>query len=135
MRALDNHEEVIIVLLDLTAAFDTTDHGILIERLKHRYGVRSNALAWFSSYVDSRRQCVKVMNSVSEPAELKHGVPQGTVAGLVLFTLYVAPIEDIIRNHELDLMLFADDTQIYMTCKNARISKKQIEECIDEIRT
>ena len=74
------------------------------------------------------------MSASSEPTLLIYGVPQGTVFGLVLFVLYVAPIKDIIRKHRLDFMLFADDTQIYFICKNTNESKIKIEKCVDEIR-
>lgn len=134
MRAIDNHQQVILVLLDLTAAFDTIDHSILIQRLKTRYGVKDDALKWFQSYVDGRTQFVKVMNASSEPVKLEYGVPQGTVFAPVLFVLYAAPIEDIIQKHELEFMLFADDTQIYFICRNANESKSKIENCVDEIR-
>ena len=71
---------------------------------------------------------------LSEPSDLDCGVPQGSGLGPILFTLYAAPLEDIIIKHELDLMLFADDTQLYLTCERAVDSSFMVEHCIDDIR-
>ena len=60
LRAVDDNKSVILLLLDLSAAFDTVDHSILLSRLSHRFGVRGNALAWFESYLTSRKQFVQV---------------------------------------------------------------------------
>ena len=72
---------------------------------------------------------------LSDPTDLDCGVPQGSILGPILFTLYASPLEDIILRHALDLMLFADDTQLYLTCKRAVNSSFLVEECLDEIRS
>ena len=79
MEALDQGSMVILVMLDLSAAFDTIDHGILLDRLKHSFGVTSHALEWFRSYFNNRTQSVVVGDSKSEPIVLQHSVPQGSV--------------------------------------------------------
>ena len=58
LRAVDDNKSVILLLLDLSAAFDTVDHLILLSRLSHRFGIKGNALAWFDSYLKSRKQFV-----------------------------------------------------------------------------
>ena len=112
--ALDNGNEVLLVLLDYTAAFDTVNHSILLHRLEHRFGISGTVLCWLKSYLNDRSQYVKVDGFDSSSISLNYGVPQGSVLGPLLFTLYVSPIEDIIKHHSLDAMFYADDTQIYI---------------------
>ena len=78
MRAVDENKSVILLLLDLSAAFDTVDHSIL---LSHRFGIKGTALTWFKSYLTSRKQFVQVQGSKSTQRSLKCGVPQGSVFG------------------------------------------------------
>ena len=85
--ALDLHEEVILVLLDLSAAFDTIDHSILFSRLEHRFGIRGIALDWIKSYFSDRSQRVIIGDQYSKPSTLIDGVPQGSCFGPILFTL------------------------------------------------
>ena len=132
--ALDDHKEVLLLLLDLTAAFDTIDHSILLHRLEFKYGITGAALLWFKSYLTDRVQTVSINGVLSEPCDLDCGVPQGSGLGPILFTLYASPIEDIILQHELDPMLFADDTQVYLTCDEVVNSVSRVELCVDDIR-
>lgn len=137
LQALDTHREVIIVLLDFTAAFDTIDHGILLERLHDNFGVSANALKWFHSYLEGRNHVVRVNNASStSPVEDTCGVPQGSVIGPLLFTLYTAPIHDIISAHGLQSMIYADDTQIYLTFEPSERASAvhQVNKCITDIR-
>ena len=103
---LDNKKEVILSLLDLSAAFDTIDHDILLKRLELRFGVKGLALEWFRSYLTGRTQRVVVNGEASEPRELLYGVPQGSVLGPILFTLYCAPLEDILIKHTLSAIAY-----------------------------
>ena len=92
LRAIDENACAILVLLDLSAAFDTVDHQILLTRLKCRYGVKGNALAWMRSYLSNRFQYVRVANDCSFKHKLACGVPQGSVLGPILYSMYTAPI-------------------------------------------
>ena len=112
--AMDNHQVTILVLLDLSAAFDTVDHAVLLKRLSERVGIRNKALKWFESYLCGRTQKVRVKDALSEPRKLSCGVPQGSVLGPLLFTVYTLPLGDLVRRHGLDFHLFADDSQLYM---------------------
>ncbi|CAB4036095.1 Hypothetical predicted protein, partial [Paramuricea clavata] len=77
LLALDNRSSVILLLLDLSAAFDTIDHQILLSRLEKRFGFNGKVLEWSSSYLSDRREFVKVEGQTSNSYDLKYGVPQG----------------------------------------------------------
>src|SRR5688572_8244224 len=104
-------------LLDLSAAFDTVDHDILLQRLHLSFGMSSTALEWMTSYLTGRQQCVRHAGSSSTATTLTCGVPQGSVLGPILFLLYTADILSIISKHSLHGHLYADDSQVYGFCR------------------
>ena len=115
LTALDQRKEVILVLLDFTSAFDTIEHMTLHGRLKQLYGLGGTVLEWLTSYLYNRSHVVKVRDSLSKSVTNNCGVPQGSVIGPMLYTMYSAPISKVIEAHRLSSMLYADDTQIYLT--------------------
>ena len=117
LRAMDNQNIVIMLLLDLSAAFDTVDHNVMLHRLSHDVGVGQTALNWFKSYLSDRVQAVHINGSTSTARPLTCGVPQGSILGPQLFFIYAAPLSKIIRNNNLMSHFYADDTQIYITVK------------------
>ena len=119
MISLDNGKSVILVLLDLSAAFDTVNHDLLLTRLEKRFGITGTVLTWFKSYLCSRAQFVSINQSHSTIAkrELLVGVPQGSVLGPLLYLLCTAPISDVITSCHLCYHLYADDTQPYLASK------------------
>ena len=124
-------------LLDMSAAFDIVDHKLLLERLEKRYGVKGNALKWFRTYLQDRKQFVMIHGIKSEMKELRYGVPQGSVLGPILYFLYTSPIGDIIKPHGLNYHLYADDTQLYLSFKPTFAEQPgsiaKIEACVSEI--
>ena len=96
LRAVDQHSDVVLVLLDLSAAFDTVDHRILLQRLRDRFRVHGDALAWCTSYLCDRQQSVVIGDKVSATHVMDCSVPQGSVAGPFMFTVYAAPLEDLL---------------------------------------
>ena len=99
-----------LTLLDLSAAFDTIDHTILLDRLNVHYGISELALGWFKSHLKGRTHLVTVGNTLSHPAALQYGVPQGSVLGPILFSLYTNPISSIIHSHSsINHHFYTDD--------------------------
>ena len=114
--AIDKNESSIGIFIDLSKAFDTLDHNILLKKLEH-YGIRGKALDWFKSYLYNRKQCVASLNGVmSDFKSVIYGVPQGSILGPLLFILYINDI----ANCSVCLMfiLFADDTNLFFSCKD-----------------
>ena len=135
MISLDNGNSVILVLLDLSAAFDTVNHDLLLSRLEKRFEITGTVLNWFKSYLCSRTQFVSINQSHSTKRDLLVGVPQGSVLGPLLYVLYTAPISDVIRNRQLNYHLYADDTQLYLAFKtnHMNLAIDRVVSCVSEI--
>ena len=88
-NAMEKGKVTALTLLDLSAAFDTIDHSVLIDRLSAWFGVGGYALKWFSSYLADRHQVINIHGSLSYRFSLNFGVPQGSVLGPLLFTLSI----------------------------------------------
>ena len=91
LLAIDNRHCVMLLLLDLSAAFDTVDHVILLKRLNSKFSIRGTALDWFRSYLTNRTQVVLIDGRKSQSRELKCGVPQGSVLGPILYLPILLP--------------------------------------------
>ena len=91
LKALDRRHGVILILLDMSAAFDTVDHDVLVTRLVQRFGVTGCAIAWIKSYLADRSQSVNINGGVSNDTPLAFGVPQGSALGPILFSIYTTP--------------------------------------------
>ena len=117
LLSMNSQRVTLLVLLDLSSAFDTIDHGILLERLRSKVGIRGKVLSWFSSYFSGRSQRVMLNGTLSDSSDLNFGVPQGSCLGPLLFILYASKLFDIINNHSPDSHGFADDTQLYVSFK------------------
>lgn len=137
LRILDEGNEAFLILLDFSAAFDTIDHCLLLQRLEKRFGFSGTVISWFHSYLNNRTQCVKIDSSLSPNYLLESGVPQGSVLGPVLFCLYVAPLEDIFTSHGISPMTYADDTQLYCVIQKHQqdSARSTLENCIRDIKS
>uniref|UniRef100_A0A672G6V9 Reverse transcriptase domain-containing protein n=1 Tax=Salarias fasciatus TaxID=181472 RepID=A0A672G6V9_SALFA len=135
--AADSGQYSVLVLLDLSAAFDTVDHKLLLQRLNTDFGISGMVLEWFSSYLTNRTFSVCANNILSEATPLVYGVPQGSVLGPILFLLYISPIGKIIRHFKhVSYHLYADDIQLYISFKESELHKlSELMDCISSIKT
>lgn len=115
IKAMSLQKVTCLTLLDLSAAFDTIDHSILLERLSSWFGITSTALGWLKSYLQNRSFYVTIDNINSSPYQLLYGVPQGSVLGPLLFILYTTPLSTLISQSSVQHQLFADDTQLFLS--------------------
>ena len=111
---MDRGEVTSLILLDLSAAFDTVDHSILT-RLQNWFDLDGLSLDWFSSYLSLRSQAVSIKDSISAFLLFPVVYPQGSVLGPLLFTLYTTPLGSVISKYSLKYHLYADDTQLYIS--------------------
>ena len=137
LSVLDKDNISVLLLLDLSAAFDTTDHQILLFHLNSVLDIRSAALQWFQSYLSDRYQSTSVNTSSFPPSQLMYGVPHGSVLGSILFILSSSPLSGIIANHSVNHQLFADDTQLQKSAPLSEVTNitKELNACTDDIKT
>lgn len=133
--AMDAGDVTILALLDLSAAFDTVDHDILLQRLSYSYGIGGTALHWLKSFLTDRVQAVIFGGQQSTRTQLTCGVPQGSVSGPLLFTLYTADVVAIAHAHEIKVHCYADDLQLYVHCRpsDAPAATARLLRCIQAI--
>ena len=115
LLATNRRQVSALVLLDLSAAFDTIDHNILLKRLNSCFGISQTAFSLLSSYVTNRSQSVVIGEEHSSELPLLHGVPQGSVLGPLLFTLYTTPLSHLLTDTSIQFHFYADDTQLYIS--------------------
>lgn len=107
--------------------FDTNDHNIFLNRLDTRFGIKGTAPKWFKDYLTDHTQLVLIGNwdmdeECSDTIKLQHVVPQGSIPGPLLFTLYTTPLGDICRKYNLNYHIYADGTQLYIAFKPSTVA-------------
>jgi len=125
-----------LVGLDLSAAFDTINHDVLISRLESQFGTDSGASSWLRSYLTDRQQFVKLGDHSSTATQCASGVPQGSVLGPLLFTAYVSPVRELIESHGVSYHYYADDTQLLvaMNVTDAGPALERLANCSTAVR-
>jgi len=134
--ASNENTATVVMLLDLSAAFDTVDHSKLINILKCEIGIEGTALKWFTSFIRGRCQKVKIGDLESEEIVIKFGVPQGSVLGPVLFNIYIRSIYSSVKSKQFLIHGYADDHQIYKSFSSAaeyQVLSEDLPSCFQEI--
>lgn len=114
IRAIDDGKLTVMLFLDLSSAFDTVDHDIMLSILRRRFSVEGAALNWFHSYLTDRSQTFSVGDSNSDPLDVSCSVPQGSVLGPVEFVAYTEDVVELFDQHEVNHHMYADDQHIYL---------------------
>lgn len=125
---LDNNYVNLLVLLDHSKAFDTVNHLLLCKKLKHLFNFSSTAIQMIASYLMGRTQSVYVNNKTSSPLPLTRGVPQGSILGPLLFSIYANDLPDQLSHCKLHM--YADDVQLYLSSPVLAIN-----ECVAKINS
>ena len=134
---IDKKSHVILMLLDLSAAFDTVNHEILVKKLQNLYGFGGHIVEWIKSYLAGRSFKVCVNGHSSDSCCLEIGVPQGSILGPLLFILYTKELEDIAKRYGFCIHLYADDSQIYFSfdpTSEDDDSLQKLQMCFNEIK-
>ena len=127
-----------LVLLDLLADFDTIDHDTLLSCLLTRFGFTGTVLGWFTTYPLHRFQSVKIGSVISKCFKLNFGVPQGSVLGSLLFSLYTCPLSQEFANYmDVKYHFYADDSQLFIHLSPGKCANSfhQLKACLNDIHT
>ena len=124
-RAMDSGQITAVVLIDLSKAFDSLCHSKLLSKLK-LLGSSEKALLWVKSYLSDRQQCTGIGTSQSDPLTVTHGIPQGSILGPLLFTLYMNDLPTVIKFSIIKY--YVDDAKIYLSC-----ASKDIHSCLNQV--
>ncbi len=127
---LDSHKCVFGMFYDVSKAFDSLDHNVLLHKLQC-YGIRGKVLDWIKSYLSDRMQYVVNNGKVSLLNHVSHGVPQGSNIGPLLFIIYINDLTNVVKN--VKFILFADDTTMLMPCSNSNSDRKVIQNNVDSV--
>ena len=121
LEKMDNREVICLVMLDLSTAFDAVNHNILLEHLHTHIGIGGMVLLWLKEYLTGCVQNIVIQNKdkgwpvTSQEALLYQGVPQWSVLGVVLFSVYISPVSDICGHYSMDHHIYTDDQQLYLS--------------------
>ena len=144
LQLFNKKEVTCLILLDLSVAFNTLDHKLILHRLEHRFGIKDTALNWISDNLTNRTQQVVQDNPKGEaiqskPAIPTQGIPQGSVLGPLSFTLYTSPLGHLYHKHAVSFHCYEDDQQNYLGSKptvprDDRQCLDRLECCISDIK-
>ena len=135
---MDRREVTLLVLLDLSAAFNTIDHNIMISMLENDFGITDLALSWLKSFLSGRKQRVVIGQHQSEDFDVTSGVPQGSCLGRILFIMYTSQLFHLVNKHLPTAHGYADDTKLYLSFRpTSTVSQEQaiqvMEDCINDL--
>lgn len=131
-RIIDTGGSAAVIMLDLSAAFDTVNHSLLVERLR-KMGISGTALTWIKSFLDGRTFQVFESEAISKSWPLHCGVPQGSSLSPTLFNAYMAPLADIVSSYGVDIVTYADDTQLVVSLNHSDTTSSCLSTCLGEV--
>jgi hypothetical protein len=132
-RALKNKQNIDCIYLDIQKAFDSVPHDLLLYKI-HKIGIRGKLYNWIKDFLTGRSFTVKINDKSSKSYPIKSGVPQGSVLGPILFTIYINDLPDDLPNN-IKLKLFADDAKLYYIHNNTNNSENDLQIAINRIST
>ena len=135
--AADEKTATVVMMLDLSAAFDTVDHNLLLSILEKEIGLKGTVLSWFKSFLTGRSQRIRLGKITSEVIIIMFGVPQGSVLGPVLFNLYIRSIYSCVKRLGFNIMGYADDHQItktFNTASQSQVLSTKIQSCFEVVK-
>ena len=135
LEAADHGKLTLLVLLDLSSAFDIVDRDILCRQMQSSFGFDGQALNWLRSYLNGRECQIKIGDTTSSRVLSICCVPQGSVLGPTLFSIYTADLSRIIASHGLRSHFYADDTQVYGHCDVNNVAELStlVSACVDDV--
>ena len=136
--AFDSKSATVLLMLDLSAAFDTVSQRLLIKILHDEIKLGGTVLKWFKSFLTGRAQRTRLGSVISDNIELLFGVPQGSVLGPVLFNIYARSLYGVIKNSSFNVQGYADDQQVYKNfkpCEQALMLNTSVSECFKTIKS